>query len=201
MPMPEMPELLKEEFRTVQAVWRTSANTRMLDTFILTWVKYEKQARRLLTSLVFQVIGEDATELTAARRAIERNRYLYPPSCLRGVAQFADTTLDALIGEQHAPLEQRITRIQRRYRNKLLHGQLTGEQLNETQLHEHTLDVIAWMSALAEIGMAHFGCHGFERGSERFACRQDLRMANRPFSNAAEFEHWLTQLTARHRTP
>jgi hypothetical protein len=49
-----IPETLRVEFSTVQALWDSEAETRRVDALILSWTKYEKQLRRLFCFLVFQ---------------------------------------------------------------------------------------------------------------------------------------------------
>jgi hypothetical protein len=49
-----VPALLKEEFRTVEAIWNLKAATPYLDALILSWVKYEKQLRKLFGFLLYQ---------------------------------------------------------------------------------------------------------------------------------------------------
>jgi len=66
-----IPAALKDEFATVEAIWGlTHASTRGLDALILTWVKYEKQTRRLFSFLVLQHFGEDSVAQAAVKRAI-----------------------------------------------------------------------------------------------------------------------------------
>lgn len=49
-----IPDKLKEEFATVEALWNTTAETKRVDCLVLSWVKYEKQLRRLFSFFVFQ---------------------------------------------------------------------------------------------------------------------------------------------------
>lgn len=49
-----IPARLSEEFSTVAALWNSSGTTRRVDALVLSWVKYEKQLRRLFCFLVFQ---------------------------------------------------------------------------------------------------------------------------------------------------
>ena len=48
-----IPGKLKEEFATVEALWNTTAETKRVDCLVLSWVKYEKQLRRLFSFLCF----------------------------------------------------------------------------------------------------------------------------------------------------
>lgn len=67
-----IPERLTQEFATVHAVWQSEAATRGVDALLLSWIrlllswiKYEKQLRRLFSFLVFQhpaMSGEKSAE-------------------------------------------------------------------------------------------------------------------------------------------
>ncbi len=189
-----VPPILQDEFETVQAVWATEADTRALDSLILAWAKYEKQARRLLTFLVLQAVGLDPAERTSARNAIRDNRTLMAGPCLKGIAQFAGISVAEFVGARYAELFPIIDTI-RQHRNKLLHGQLTGEKLTTEDLEAHVHTVLAWMFALAEAGLQRFGSSGLERDTEALGCTQPVLFQNRPFASLAAFPGWLRSLS------
>lgn len=190
-----IPAALKDEFVTVEAIWELSASTRGLDALILTWVKYEKQTRKLFGYLVQQHFGPDTAAQAAVRATILANRQLNPKSHLAGIVSMAGNTEMDLIGAAHAQLAPEIERIHR-LRNKLLHGQLTGQKLDAVRLEADVLYVIAWMSALADAGTREFGYNGLERNTKRLAALRPARIARYPFTSVADFETWLTNLTA-----
>jgi hypothetical protein len=49
-----IPPALKQEFATIDALWASGAETRRVDSLLLSWIKYEKQLRRLFCFLVYQ---------------------------------------------------------------------------------------------------------------------------------------------------
>ena len=55
----EIPPRLKKEFETLDRLWDCKAETRRVDALILSWVRFEKQLRRLFSFLVFQHPGFD----------------------------------------------------------------------------------------------------------------------------------------------
>lgn len=190
-----VPEALKDEFATVEAIWGlTHVSTRGLDALILTWVKYEKQTRRLFSFLVQQHFGQDSLAQAAVQAAILANRKLNPKSHLDGIVRIAGGTEADLIGPSHAQLAPEIERIHRN-RNKILHGQLTGQKLDVARLEADVVHVIAWMAALAATGTREFGYDGLERNTARLARNRPARINPYPFTTAADFEAWLTALT------
>lgn len=190
-----IPDALKDEFTTVQAIWRlTHASTRGLDALILTWVKYEKQTRRLFSFLVQQHFGGDSAAQSAVQVAILANRKLNPKSHLDGIVRMAGSTESELIGPSHARLSPEIERIHQN-RNKILHGQLTGKRLDVTRLEADVVHVMTWMAALAATGTREFGYDGLERNTARLARTRSARINPYPFTTAADFQTWLTALT------
>ena len=99
-----------------------------------------------------------------------------------------------LIGPSHAQLSPEMERIHRN-RNKILHGQLTGQKLDVARLEADVEHVIEWMAALAATGMREFGYDGLERNTARLARIRPRRIFPYPFTTAADFETWLTELT------
>jgi hypothetical protein len=120
-----LPARLKEEFATVEALWHSTAKTKRVDALMLSWVKYEKQLRRLFCFLVFQHPKIDASEINKVVAVLAENRDLYPETFISGIAALGVTSLADLLGSRHAELWREISRI-KKYRNKLMHGQVTG---------------------------------------------------------------------------
>lgn len=190
-----IPGALKDEFATVEAIWGMAhASTRGVDALILTWVKYEKQTRRLFNFLVQQHFGQDTVAQSAVQASILANRKLNPKSHLDGIVCMAGGTEADLIGPSHARLSQEIGRIHRN-RNKILHGQLTGHKLDAARLEADVVHVIAWMAALAATGTREFGYDGLERNTARLARIRPTRINQYPFTTVADFDTWLTALT------
>src|ERR1019366_4748399 len=49
-----IPDALKDEFATVEVLWYSNAETKRVDSLALSWIKYEKQLRRLFTFFIYQ---------------------------------------------------------------------------------------------------------------------------------------------------
>jgi hypothetical protein len=73
-----VPEALRDEFATVTALWESHAVTRRVDALALSWIKYEKQLRRLFSFLVFRYPKVTEEELDTVIAAFAENRDLYP---------------------------------------------------------------------------------------------------------------------------
>ena len=189
-----VPEALKTEFATVEAIWDTDGETRRVDALVLSWVKYEKQLRRLFSFFVFQHPKITANTLDAVILAFADNRNLYPETFISGIKALGVTPLPKLLGNSHAQLWSEITRI-KKYRNKLMHGQLTGQGIKSPQLERDVIHIINWISAVAQAADAAFGYDGLRRNTYVAAkASANLHVQNYPFSTPTELKAWLSKL-------
>ena len=189
-----IPEALKTEFATVEAIWDTDGETRRVDALVLSWVKYEKQLRRLFSFFVFQHPKITASTLDAVILAFADNRNLYPETFISGIKALGVTPLPQLLGSSHAQLWSEITRI-KKYRNKLMHGQLTGQGIKSLQLERDVIHIVNWISAVAHASDAAFGYDGLRRNTYVAAkASANLHVQNYPFSTPAELKTWLSTL-------
>ena len=189
-----IPDALKTEFATVEAIWNTSGETRRVDSLLLSWVKYEKQLRRLFSFFVFQHPKITANTLDAVIIAFSDNRNLCPETFITGIKELGVTPLPKLLGDSHANLWSEITRI-KKYRNKLMHGQLTGRGIKSPQLEQDVIHIINWISAVAQAADATFGYDGLRRNTYVAAkASANIHVQNYPFSTTAELRTWLSKL-------
>ena len=141
-----IPEALKTEFATVEAIWNTVGETRRVDALVLSWVKYEKQLRRLFSFFVFQHPEITPSKLDAVITTFAENRNLYPETFISGIDALGVTPLPELLGPSYPQLWAEIKRIQK-YRNKIMHGQHTGQGITSAQLERDVIHIIGWIDA------------------------------------------------------
>src|SRR5260370_42338688 len=127
-----IPAQLQEEFATVETLWHSTGKTRRVDALMLSWVKYEKQLRRLFCFFVFQHPKITANQIDAVITVLAENRNLYPETFIAGIKALGVMSVPDLLGRSHGELWPQITRI-KKYRNKLMHGQITGQNIKSPQ--------------------------------------------------------------------
>lgn len=127
-----IPDKLKVEFATIESLWSSSAPTRRVDSLLLSWVKYEKQLRRLFCFLVFQHPRITQESIESVITTMAANRDLKPETFLAGIKALGVTAVPALLDKHHQRLWPEITRI-KKIRNKLMHGQITGMNVTSVQ--------------------------------------------------------------------
>jgi hypothetical protein len=197
MPKLTIPPLLAEEFATVEAVWNSSGSTRRVDSLVLSWVKYEKQLRRLFCFIVFQHSGLTPTDIESVVGILAANNKLYPETFIAGIEELSARAVKVLLASRYAELWAEISRI-KAYRNKLIHGQITGLKITSRQLERDVLWIVDWINTLAGAAQATFGYDGIQRNTYRAAkAASIIAITTYPFKTAAEFETWLATLARR----
>jgi hypothetical protein len=191
-----IPVALREEFSTVDALWYCNGSTRRVDALVVSWVKYEKQLRRLFSFFVFQHPKITEKNLDDVISAFVANKNLNPETFISGIRGLGVTPIPKLLGDAHAGLWAEIKRI-KAYRNKIMHGQQTGQGIRPTELERDVIHIINWISALANASDSAFGYDGLKRGAYRVAkSSANVPVQKYPFSNASELKDWLSKLKA-----
>ncbi len=189
-----IPQALNSEFATVEALWNCAGTTRRVDALLLCWVKYEKQLRRLFSFLVYQHPNFNEKTIESVVSVIVKNRNLYPESFENCIKALGVTDVPTLIGARHASLAAEMNRI-KRYRNKLMHGQITGENISSNQIEKDVLVLVNWISLLAAGAQSRFGYDGIQRNTFRAAkAASNIAVSSFPFSNSTEFKTWLERV-------
>jgi hypothetical protein len=189
-----IPEALKEEFATVEALWHSDATTRRVDALALSWIKYEKQLRRLFSFLVFQNPKIAEGQLDAVIAAFAESHNLYPETFISAIKQVGVTSIPDLLGESYARLWPEIRRI-KRYRNKIMHGQNTGQGIKSATLERDVIYLVEWISLVAQAAATSFGYDGLTRNTFSAAKRSRIATVQAyPFSTPAELKSWLSKL-------
>jgi hypothetical protein len=190
-----IPNALKDEFATVEALWQCGGTTRRVDALVISWVKYEKQLRRLFSFFIFQHPSITEKTLDEVISVFANNRDLYPETFISGIEKLGVKPIPKLLGGAHTSLWAEIRRI-KIYRNKIMHGQHTGQGIQSAQLERDIIHIIKWISALAEASEAEFGYDGLKRGVYRLAkASAKVPVQKYPFSNVKELKNWLSTLT------
>lgn len=153
-----------EEFATVDLLLASSAETRGVDAFALCLIKAERQARKLVTHLVYQFPAFGPSDVTSLRNTLAASRRVYFAGFLAGFDALSPQPIQALIGPQHVHLRGRLDEAID-HRNKIFHGQLTTRSLSRKDLMDLATDIKTWCSLLAHGASTETGYDGFGRNS------------------------------------
>lgn len=176
-----------DEFKTVDMILNSGADTRGVDAFALSLIKAEKQARRLVTYLVYQHPWCGRATVPALKRELEKSTKVYFDGVLKGWDALYPRSIRQLIGADYARLWGRLSAATK-HRNKIFHGQLTAHGLSRPELVAFVKDIRAWCDALGNAAQAEVQYDGCGRNS--------FRKATNPAALCARYKAPLANLAA-----
>lgn len=157
---------VEEEFATVALVLRSGTKTCGVDAFALSLIKAEKQARRLVTYLVYQHPWCGQATVSALKQVLESSTRVYFKGLLAGWDALYPRSVEQLVGASYTRLRARLDEASK-HRNKIFHGQLTAQGLGTGDLEALVRDIHAWCDALGGGALAEVGYDGCGRNSFR----------------------------------
>src|SRR5262245_35928915 len=162
---------LDKELVTVEAVRSSGGTTWRVDAFTLMWVKAEKQLAHLFYFLVFRSPAVSDANREEYVKAVVENRRLEFKSLIKCFDALSSTSLAVIVGSEYDELLKHIKRM-REYRNKLLHGQFTGQKIESRQIEKDIAILRGWIETLAHSCNRAIGYDGIAR---------DLPKSQEPF--------------------
>lgn len=167
------------EFSTVDLLLGSDAETRAVDAFAISWMKLEKQLRRLTANLIFQhsAFEEGMSEhKSRIRESILQKKSANHDRFIGAILRLSDVSVKSLVGDRYRTLK-RETNTAYSFRNKILHGQQTGQSLTRRELEKYILSMREWCELLAVGADERIGYDGFARNSLRKNRREDISAA------------------------
>jgi hypothetical protein len=146
----------------------SGAETRGVDAFALSLIKAEKQARRLVTYLVYQLPWCGQTTVADLKKALENSTKVYFKGLVAGWDALYPRSVAQLVGPDYTHLRARLDAATK-HRNKIFHGQLTARGLSRSVLLSFVTDMRAWCDALGSGALGEVGYDGCGRNSFRKA--------------------------------
>lgn len=164
------------EFLTVDILLQSEAKTRAVDAFAISWVKVEKQLRRLTSNLVFQhSIFRDGVDnhKDALRNAISKKKTTNHHRFIGAIYRLSGCSVKEMVGDPYKLLKKDID-TSHGYRNKILHGLQTGQSLSRSELEEYIMSMRKWCELLADGASTRIGYDGFSSNSLRQNGKEDI---------------------------
>ncbi len=149
------------EFATVQLLIQSSTETRAVDAFALCTIKMERQVRRLFTFSIYQFPCFTSVSIPALKTALAKEKGIYFESFIKGFDALQPTSIAALVGPENTRLSP-VLDVVRQLRNKIFHGQLTGQDLSRGDLLCYVTDIQEWCRLLGEGAQLRFKYAGFD---------------------------------------
>lgn len=158
-------ENVDAEFATIDLLLPSDTSTGRTDAFILAYTKLDKQIRKIFTYLVFQSEGfsssSDIVDIIASDRG------LYPKHFIKGFDGLYSSSFEDILGDKYTDFrDNQLERISK-YRNKILHGQVTGQRLSADDLTQEVTLIREIVELIAEKMSDEIGYDGLGRNSLR----------------------------------
>lgn len=184
-----------DEFATVDILVQSDTTTGRTDAFVISWVKIEKQARRILSYLLYQFPAFTKLNTKDIENTISSKRNLYFETFIRGFDRLYPISFSDIVGTvDYTTFITELNRI-KQYRNKILHGQPTGLRLTSDQLTREIILMKNWCSLVGKSMEDEINFDGFTRNSFRKNTSKDLSSHFRcNITNIAELNTFLDTL-------
>ncbi len=145
-----------------------ASTTRGVDALSLALLRSERQIRRLFTSLVFQASAFERKDVDTLKDILAKKKRQYFRHFRISFEELVGIPISALVNDFDR-LSDKMDLVGA-YRNKLFHGQLTGDSLTTKHLLALEDDIPAWCGNLSDGAYQRFIYDGFE-GSTSFTKR------------------------------
>lgn len=167
------------EFEPVDLILASGARTTHIDAFCLTWIKFERQLRKLTANILYQATAfpeSDETAKQALRGALLARSNLKYDHFTSAIWKLTGHSAKEMLGARYKVLKAAVDDAYG-IRNKVFHGQQTGLNLGKEPLEAAHTSVREWCTIMAHESSARFGYDGFSRNSLRKTRRPDVTAA------------------------
>lgn len=165
------------EFATVDALLRLESSTRTVDAYCLSWIKFERQIRRLLVRTLRQAsVFDDAAnggELDVVN-ALSAHKDLSFDKVFRAIEKLSGYSVWHWLSDERKKVDKRLRDIQWD-RNRIFHGKQTGKSKDAKSLLSDIEFVRNVCEQIADGARRDIGYDGFERNAWRSIKNDALR--------------------------
>ena len=193
-----MTKSCEDAFAVVDLIRSDKASrTYGVDAFSLALIRSERQIRRIFTNLIFQAEAFDRQNVPDLRKTLGKRKRLFFRHFQLGFKEIIDIPISDLVADFDRLSNRMIEAT--KYRNKLFHGQLTGDSLTTALLLSMEDDIRAWCYSLSDRSHERFGYDGFA-GDTSFkkTDRSELSLAvSQKISSVEDYAAFLKRLEAK----
>ncbi|NKJ03750.1 MULTISPECIES: hypothetical protein [unclassified Rhizobium] len=157
----------ESEFATVDLLLGSECESRAVDGFCLAWIKLERQLRKITANLIYQASTLTARDAGKLREALYGHGSLDYNSFMGAINHLSGIPVSDLVGERYRPLKKEIG-VCYRNRQKILHGQQTGQSLDREALLARIASIREWCRLLSVGAADRFGYDGFAGNTSLF---------------------------------
>mgnify|MGYP005840626175 CR=1 FL=1 len=164
----------KKEFETIELILDSQMETRGVDAFILSWIKAEKQIRRIFTFLIFQNDLYTISDCNTLRKILADNYGVYFRGFVKGINLILPSTIKDIYGSEYDKDIAYLFEFTND-RNKIFHGQITANGLSRIDLLERVNHIKKWSETLGNKLIEEIGYDGFSDSFNKTTLSLNLR--------------------------
>lgn len=172
----QFPSSFIDEFKTVEILLNSPFPTGRTDAFVIAWVKSERQVRRIFSYLIYQFPVFEKKDVQPITQVITARNNLYFNNFIEGFNSLYSKTYRDIVGASYDGLKADLVRINK-FRNKIFHGQPTGQSLDASQLCSETEKIQRWCFEIANKMQSEIGYDGFTRNSFRKSRKENMALS------------------------
>ncbi|PDS95470.1 hypothetical protein CO659_22780 [Rhizobium sp. S9] len=157
----------ESEFKSIDLLLFSDSESRGVDAFCLSWIKLEKQLRKISANLIYQASDIKAGDERRLRDALYGHGNLSHTTFIGAIRYLTGISVSDLIGARYDYLKKAADASYRN-RQKIFHGQQTGQSLTRDALISRVGDIREWCELLSAGATARFGYDGFSGSTSLF---------------------------------
>ncbi|MBY5477112.1 hypothetical protein HFO84_07170 [Rhizobium leguminosarum] len=157
----------ESEFKSIDLLLGSDCESRGVDAFCLSWIKLEKQLRKISANLLYQASDIKAADAGKIREAFYGHRSLDYRSFMGAINHLTSVPVSDLVGDRYRILQNEVG-VCYRNRQKIFHGQQTGQSLDREALHARVASIREWCHLLSVGAADRFGYDGFAGNTSLF---------------------------------
>jgi hypothetical protein len=182
----------EEDFATIQLLLESKTKTGRTDAFILAYAKLEKQVRRIFTFIIYQYPAFSLSNYREIENTVASKNYLDFDNFIKGFDALYPTSFGSIVGHELYTLfiNTDFPRINS-YRNKIIHGQVTGNKLSAHDLEKEVNTIKDWCLRLSETMMAEISFDGFGDSIKKNRKRDLASIYRTAISTAQELDTFI----------
>lgn len=151
------------EFATIDLLLECKFETRAVDAFCLSWIKYERQLRKLAAFLLYQSSQLNSSDSANLRQAFLENTGIGHTDTRSAIFRLSGFSPAEMFDGHYKRLKTSLDHAYRA-RQKLFHGQQSGDALSREDLISRIAVIRDWCGRLSDGCEREFGYDGFSRG-------------------------------------
>lgn len=151
---------IENDFANVELLIEKGGDKAGVDCFVLSWVRLERQMRRLFTFSIYQTAK--SSEVQALINTLN-GETIYFEDFIFGFNYIhpAGKNVADLVGPDYRELLDKIQAAEKKVRHKIFHGQITREGLEKLDLLKLSKIIRTWCDKLAAGAELYMGYKGF----------------------------------------